>query len=564
MMGGITRIPLFILLLFVSPVWNAAAGQSTDNQARIDSLEATLEEHKALDEEKVDILNQLGYEFWIIDPAKSEEYGSEALEIARVLSYEEGKAFALRVIGVAHWVRGNADLAFKFLLQAEEIYESLADSLGLANSRLNLGMVYADQHNSASASQKYRQALAIFTALGEDSRIATTYTKMADLLIRENSYSEAYDYLARALEIHKANGFLYGIAEANSKLGKAAIAREAYTEAISYLLLAVEAARQRNDHVGLADYYQSIGLCYYRKKDAEQALAYLEKSQTLAEQYGLKKILREIYHTFKNLEASRGNYRAAIAYYDKYLEVKDELFNEEKSNIIANMEARRAFEEKERQLQLTQQNLALLEQRNRASRLTRLALILGLLALAAIGWGLLQRKNRKLLQKQKALKLAEVKTQKLEDTIRSKEQELTAYTLNFVHKNELMAELRESIEKLKSGMDKRKRAELDTLARKLDAALRVDEDWEDFRRHFESVHPRLAGRLNRDYPGLTQNEFRLIALLRLNLSSKEISSVLGISPDSVKTARYRLRKKLGLDSQEDLFEFLIAYEQAPE
>ncbi|MEM6347582.1 MAG: helix-turn-helix transcriptional regulator, partial [Bacteroidota bacterium] len=83
----------------------------------------------------------------------------------------------------------------------------------------------------------------------------------------------------------------------------------------------------------------------------------------------------------------------------------------------------------------------------------------------------------------------------------------------------------------------------------------------DFRKHFESVHPNLIQGLNRKHPELTKNEFKLIALLRLNLSSKEISAILGISPDSVKIARYRLRKKLGLSNQEDLFQFLLGFDR---
>jgi len=555
------QIRHFLILTLLFFILQKTSGQNNDNQARIDSLEAMLSTKQELNEERVDLLNALGYEYWIVDPSKSEEYGVEALEISKVLPYPKGKAFANRVIGVSHWVRGNLDLSFKFLLEAEALYRSVEDSLGLANSMLNLGMAYADQQNFTSATHKYNQALDLFARLGEDSRIATTYTKMAELLILKEDYQDAYDYLIKALDIHKENNFLYGIAEANSKLGKVFMARQEYNEAISYLLLAVEAAKQRNDHVGLADYYQSIGASFLYKKDYQQAKNYLDSSLELAQQYDLKKILREIFLTFKNLEEERGNYQSPLDYYDKYLAVKDELFNEEKSNIIANMEAQRAYDKKEQQLQIAQKNLALLEQKNRAGRLALLALILGLLALGALAWGLLQRKNKKLIENRKSLQKAEQKTDELQDAIKSKEQELTSYTLNFVQKNELIAEVKDSINQLKSGLGSRHRMKLDGLARKIDSVSRMDEDWSDFGKHFESVHPTLMKNLNRDFPDLTKNEFKLIALIRLNLSSKEISSVLGISPDSVKTARYRLRKKLRLDNQEDLFDFLINYDQ---
>ncbi len=543
-------------ILFLPPL----SSQSEDNRVKIDSLETLLEQNSALDKKRVDILNELGYEYWIINPNKSEEFGTQALEISKILPYEAGKAYANRVIGVSHWARGNLDLAFRFLLAAEEQYRYIQDSLGLANSMLNLGMAYADQQNFSSASHKYNQALDLFSKLNERSRVATTYTKMADMLIQKEDYQDAYDYLARALDIHKTNKFLYGIAEANSKLGKISMAREAYDEAISYLLLAVSAAKQRNDRVGLADYYQSIGAAYESKQDFGQAETYLNLSKAIARQYDLKKTLRDVYLSFKNLEIERNNLPSAIAYYDQYLAVKDELFNEEKSNIIANMEARRAYDRKEQQLQIAQNNLDLMTHKNKANNLMKVALFLGLLAIIAIAWGLIQRKNKKLINKQKDLEKAETETHELKDAIRSKEQELTSYTLNFVQKNELISDLKNAIQQIKSDVAKSHRPKLDALARKIDSVTRMDEDWNDFRKHFESVHPTLMNHLNQDFPDLTKNEFKLIALIRLNLSSKEISSVLGISPDSVKTARYRLRKKLSLENQEDLFDFLMGYE----
>ncbi len=534
--------------------------QQADNTARIDSLISAIDNYKTLDERKVDMLNQLGYEYWIIAPAKSELYAAQALEIAKILPYDKGIAYANRVIGVAHWVRGNPDLAFRFLLDAERLYRNINDSLGLANSTLNLGMVYADQYNLQAALNKYNQALRLFTTLNKPSRIATTYTKMGELFVQEADYDKAYNYLTDALEIHRADGFLYGIAEANSKLGKLFIAKADYSSAISYLLLAIEAGRKRNDRVGTADSYHKIAVCYFRQNDLEQAASYLQKSTELAEEFSLNKVRRDAYQTAKDIAVAKGNYQQAVAYYDQYLDVRDSLFNEEKSNIIANMQAQRAYEDKERELAMAQQNLGLLVAEKKTNRLTLLALILGLFTILALAWGIVQRKNKKLTQKQQDLDEARDQTDELHTRIQHQEKELASYTLNFVQKNELIADLKQSIYALKAKLSGAHKKELETVSKQLDSALRIDQDWADFRKHFESVHPQLIQRLNQDYPSLTKNEFRLIALLRLNLNTKEMSAVLGISPDSVKTARYRLRKKLGLENQEELFDFLLRYE----
>ncbi|MFK7926091.1 MAG: tetratricopeptide repeat protein [Bacteroidia bacterium] len=551
----------FVILFLLFVPARSLQGQQNNKLAFIDSLESVLRTHKSLNTEKVDLLNQLGYEYWIVDPRKSEEYGEEALEIAKILPYESGKAFANRVIGVSHWVRGNLDLAFSFLIDASDLYQEIGDSLGLANSMLNLGMAYADQQNQSVAAKKYQDALAIFSALEASSRVATTYTKIADLSIQKEDYDEAYEQLQNALAIHKDNAFLYGIAEANGKLGKIALARKDYNGAISYLLLAVEAGEKRNDQVGQADHFQAIGLAYLQKGDLNQADTYLRSSMAIADSFKLRKIQRDVYETFKDLAIRRGDFEEAYGFAERYVEIKEELFNEEKSNIIANMEAKQAFKAKEKELEIAQKNLDLLIQENKADNLLKVSLILGLLSIVAIIWGLLQRKTKLLEKNQKDLQKAANKTHELEETIIAKEQELVSYTFNFVQKNELISSLKAELKALKPDLNDNNRAKLDALGKKIDAALRVDKDWSDFRKHFESVHPQFIKRLNQEYPDLTKNEFKLIALLRLNLSSKEISAILGISPDSVKTARYRLRKKLGLNNQDDLFQFLLNYDQ---
>jgi tetratricopeptide (TPR) repeat protein/DNA-binding CsgD family transcriptional regulator len=550
----------FICLAILLLTFSTLAGQA-NNQHKKDSLKALLAAELTLNETRVDRLNQLGYEHWITDPGASIKYGSEALEIAKILPYEAGIAYANRVIGVAHWAQGNQDLSFRFLIAARKTYRALNDSMGIANSSLNLGMAYVDQGNYDLASRNYENALRAFRQQGADSRIATTYTKIADLLTVQEKYEQAFTYLNQALSVHRRTGFLYGVAEANQKLGQMVTAQGEWDNAISYFLLAAEAGKQRNDQVGLAGNYLGIGNAYFEKGDLRLSENYLERARGLAETFGLQRIRRDIYQVFKKLEARRGNYSEALAYADAYLNVRDSLFNWEKSNLIANMEARRAYQAQDEKLVLAQKNLDLLVQKNKVSRLTKWILILGLISAIAIAYTMLFLKDRVIARKQDDLKKAYQRGDDLETALKGKEQELTSYTLNFVSKNEGITNLKQLIDALGKNLGKEHRAELRSIARKLDGLLRIDEDWADFRRHFESVHPDLISRMAEDFPGLTNNEFRLIALIRLNLSTKEVSSVLGISPDSVKTARYRLRKKLNLETQDNLFDFLLQKER---
>lgn len=78
-----------------------------------------------------------------------------------------------------------------------------------------------------------------------------------------------------------------------------------------------------------------------------------------------------------------------------------------------------------------------------------------------------------------------------------------------------------------------------------------------FYSNFEKIHPNFSHALKKIAPSISANELKLCALLRLNLSSKEIGQLLNITQDSVNKARYRLRKKLGLTPKDDIFTMLL-------
>jgi DNA-binding CsgD family transcriptional regulator len=131
-----------------------------------------------------------------------------------------------------------------------------------------------------------------------------------------------------------------------------------------------------------------------------------------------------------------------------------------------------------------------------------------------------------------------------------------------VQKNELLQELQGKIKSLKHGTpttQKESILELDSLIRK---HISIDRDWEDFKRVFEEVHTDFHKKLMENHPELSANDLKICALTRLNLNIKETAGILNISPESVKTARYRLRKKLGLDPEEELLPYLLKQESS--
>ncbi|MEL7006634.1 MAG: tetratricopeptide repeat protein, partial [Bacteroidota bacterium] len=172
---------------------------------KIDSLESQLNSSKSEDVLRVDLLNEAGYEYWIINPEKSVKYGEEALDLSEKLDYQNGYAKANRVIGVAYWAQGNQNRALEYLITSQTAYEKIEDQEGIANTMLNIGMVYADLEQYELALKKYDQAIDRFTSLNLDNRIATTFTKMATTFINQGQKSQARKYLTNALKLHTKN-----------------------------------------------------------------------------------------------------------------------------------------------------------------------------------------------------------------------------------------------------------------------------------------------------------------------------------------------------------------------
>ncbi|MFA6832987.1 MAG: LuxR C-terminal-related transcriptional regulator, partial [Bacteroidaceae bacterium] len=83
-----------------------------------------------------------------------------------------------------------------------------------------------------------------------------------------------------------------------------------------------------------------------------------------------------------------------------------------------------------------------------------------------------------------------------------------------------------------------------------------EQDRKEFERHFQQSQEGFYEQLRKKYPELTNNEMRLCSLLRMNMNTKEIADRLRISPKSAEVSRYRLRKKMELDSKVNLSKFL--------
>ncbi|MGC4100726.1 ligand-binding sensor domain-containing protein [Ferruginibacter sp.] len=154
--------------------------------------------------------------------------------------------------------------------------------------------------------------------------------------------------------------------------------------------------------------------------------------------------------------------------------------------------------------------------------------------------------------------LVALRNEKLEAEINFKNSELASSAMHLVKKGELLTKIKAELAQVMKSFDNPEAAaELKKMIKTLSEDDNIDKEWENFTKHFDKVHSDFVSGLKEKHPNITNNELKLCAYLRMNLSTKEIAQLMSISVRGVEISRYRLRKKLGIPSETNLFDYLI-------
>jgi DNA-binding CsgD family transcriptional regulator len=155
--------------------------------------------------------------------------------------------------------------------------------------------------------------------------------------------------------------------------------------------------------------------------------------------------------------------------------------------------------------------------------------------------------------------IVRLQNEKLENEVQFKNKELALATMHLVQKGEILSSIQEELQKTlqKTQDGKALRDDLQRIMRMVQYDTQLDNDWEQFAVHFDSVYGDFLKRLRERHPQLSPYDLRLSAYLRMNLSSKELAHLMNISVRGVEGSRYRLRKKLNLGGEDHLVEYLM-------
>ncbi|PRZ01055.1 regulatory LuxR family protein [Marinilabilia salmonicolor] len=164
--------------------------------------------------------------------------------------------------------------------------------------------------------------------------------------------------------------------------------------------------------------------------------------------------------------------------------------------------------------------------------------------------------RREALEKEK--EMIRLRNEKLRNDMKHKEKELASSTMHILHKNDFLIKIKDELQNARktdsqSILDKK----INSVIRQIDKDIDNDAHWEIFEKHLEQVHEDFLNRLNSLHDDLSAREMRLAAYLRMNMTSKEIASLMNITSRAVENNRYKLRKKLGLEQGDNLVDYIL-------
>jgi len=322
---------------------------------------------------------------------------------------------------------------------------------------------------------------------------------------------------------------------------------------------AIEVWKRAGIMRGLAQSYNNLGNCYVYINDFANALESFNTALEISRDYGSDKSAIIALEQLSILYDTLGKHKLAYDTHVKYKALSDSVLNLEKIHLVTQLELQEKFDRRMSETRLKQKQLES-EQRKRELIYTLIIVLIasGLIIVVLLFYLQSSKSKRLKLETEKSTLLNKslgLEKTKLEEDLEFKNKELATNVMYMIRKNELISRISEKLIKSKLVFKKENQIIIDEIIR--DLKLTTDDDiWTEFEIRFQQVHNDFYNKLNERYPNLSANEKRLCAFLRLNMSTKEISAITHQSINSLTVARSRLRKKLELDSDENLIFFL--------
>ncbi len=235
----------------------------------------------------------------------------------------------------------------------------------------------------------------------------------------------------------------------------------------------------------------------------------------------------------------------------EFIEFKDDENRKIQLNKMAYIHAQHESERKEFAIKQKEAEIRELAQENKNKNIIIFSSVIGAILLLLLLLFRLRLQKLSSLNILKENTIIKLEQEKLKDSLKTKDKYLANFALSLTNKTKAIEDLKIQVEE---GLSKD--IHKDELLSLFSQDNIQDKDWIDFKERFIKVHASFFTNLKSKFPNLSPADEKLCALIKLNMTSKEIANILFISPKSVDQKKYRLKKKIAENSEKDLYQII--------
>ncbi len=271
-------------------------------------------------------------------PSKGLVYFKKSYNLYKQLSDSLGMSDELNGMGVMYSRMVKYDSAVYCYLELISICEKLGFEEVLGKGYINLGIAYYELKNYDDALPYFEKSLKINEKYGNMRAVSIAYINLGNIAYLKNDFVTSMKYLNNALDISKKIGYKLGVANAFTNIGNAYELEKNYQKAFDLYAKAKDIYKDLKAWPEYIIAYKNIALIYERRKDYDKALMIYDTCLALGKQLNALYTIREIYYNIYKTYELKQDYKNAYKYLLSHDEIKDSIFNLEKSKTIADLQ----------------------------------------------------------------------------------------------------------------------------------------------------------------------------------------------------------------------------------
>ncbi|MDJ1471084.1 hypothetical protein [Xanthocytophaga flava] len=498
---------------------------------------------------------------------KAQEYGLKILEFTKQVKDADLQAEMYNAVATGYFYSNDWKNYFSYQLKALRLYESLGQEANVASAYSSLGKASYYTNEPKEGVIYIHKALTYYESVADNDKVADLCNDMGTLFMsQEGDTDSAEFYLNKSILYAKKGTSENLLTTPQFNLAGIYVGQKKYTQALELVESALKTAKNAENMNSFTLYSVGLSYVYTEMKKYKEAESVLQNALKDSQIEGTPYLKIQIYKALNELYTQTGDATHNVEILQKYIALRDSVFNEEKAEAVTQMKVEYDTEKKEQQIVVLEDRV---HTRNWLIGISSLAgiLALGLLWIYRRAFRLqkqlTQQQQQAFEQQEKTMKLeqqtlqaqkelAEQKSLTLQTEMESKQRELTAATMFIQQKNELLESLQQQIKEVSVSEVNQK--QIHQISQTIRRNMNFDDDWDKIKIHFEGVHPDFFDKLSTT--GLTDHELRHCAYIKMKFNPKEIASLLNIDVNSVRVSRYRIKKKLGLEAEQDLPDYI--------